>query len=435
MRKVTENTFRTYAVEAVKKLNTLEIKAILELTPFGAEISLYRENVKVGHVSIMNGSDWTWGNDFTRDDIFNITPDHKNMKSVFEKLYEVVNSLLDNSWFTVKKEERNKMENIKPCEITDPEYFEEHQEDTEEQIEEKEEEVRTLTVTLHLENEEKEITVTYEDVKDFYHVVGQEALEIEKSTDEHSIDKDHAYIVIEFFDGSEATFRRSSVVRITEKGHVLLERDPKPTPEEADKEATHNDFKPEQDYKEEDSKVEAVAQYLNNKITGWYENTSIYGMSGKFIGCKAEGEHGIRINWEENGKEYTMVINWFTEYPAEQLYNIWMVQDVEVKEVKPEPNKITTQARTYVDDKVQEIRYELTKLEELEEATNVIDAELEKDSENTELDKKWDEAYKEEYQQFKRVYGLVSNLVGIDLSTARQIVNGNRDRLKKILGL
>lgn len=130
-----------------------------------------------------------------------------------------------------------------------------------------------------------------------------------------------------------------------------------------------------------------------------------------------------------------MVINWFTEYPAEQLYNIWMVQDVEVKEVKPEPNKITTQARTYVDDKVQEIRYELTKLEELEEAANVMDAELEKDSENTELYKKWDESYKEEYQQFKKVYGLVANLVGIDLLTARQIVNGNRDRLKKILGL
>lgn len=322
MRKVTENTFRTYAVEAVKKINTLEIKATLELTPLGARIYLYRENVEVGYVSILNGGDYGLIRDFTRDDAFNITPDRKSIKSVFEKMYEVVNSLLDNGWFTVEKEE-----------------------------------------------------------------VAEE-----------------------------------------------------PTPEEADKEVAYIDFKPEQDYNEEEpkaenDKVEAVAQYLNNKITGWYENTSIYGMSGKFIGCKAEGEHGIRINWEENGKEYTMVINWFTEYPAEQLYNIWMVQDVEVKEVKPEPNKITTQARTYVDDKVQEIRYELTKLEELEEAANVMDAELEKDSENTELYKKWDEAYKEEYQQFKKVYGLVANLVGIDLLTARQIVNGNRDRLKKILGL
>lgn len=92
----------------------------------------------------------------------------------------------------------------------------------------------------------------------------------------------------------------------------------------------------------ENSKVEAVAKYLNNKITGWYENARIdYGVSGKFLSCKADGENGIRINWEEEGKEYTMVINWFTEYTTEHLYNIWMEQGVEVEEVKPEPNKIT----------------------------------------------------------------------------------------------
>lgn len=123
--------------------------------------------------------------------------------------------------------------------------------------------------------------------------------------------------------------------------------EPQPTPEEADREVTYIDFKPEQDYSEEqptaeNSKVKAVAQYLNNKITGWYENARIdYGVSGKFLSCKAEGENGIRINWEENGKEYTMVINWFTEYTTEHLYNIWMEQGVEVEEVKPEPNKIT----------------------------------------------------------------------------------------------
>lgn len=206
---------------------------------------------------------------------------------------------------------------------------------------------RTLTVTLHPEDEEEEITITYEDAKGFHHVVGQEALEIEKSTDGISIDKDHVYIVIEFLDGSEATFRRSSVVRIAEEGHVLLERDPEPTPEEADREVTYIDFKPEQDYSEEEpkvenSKVKAAAQYLSNKITGWYENARIdYGVNGKFLSCKAEGENGIRINWEENGKEYTMVINWFTEYTTEHLYNIWMEQGVEVEEVKPEPNKIT----------------------------------------------------------------------------------------------
>lgn len=128
--------------------------------------------------------------------------------------------------------------------------------------------------------------------------------------------------------------------------------EPQPTPEEADREVTYIDFKPEQDYSEEEptaenSKVKAVAQYLNNKITGWYENARIdYGVSGKFLSCKAEGENGIRINWEEEGKEYTMVINWFTEYTTEHLYNIWMEQGVEVEEVEKQPKEEEQQVVT-----------------------------------------------------------------------------------------
>lgn len=128
--------------------------------------------------------------------------------------------------------------------------------------------------------------------------------------------------------------------------------EPQPTPEEADREVTYTDFKLEQDYSEdepkvENSKVKAVAQYLSNKITGWYENARIdYGVNGKFLSCKAEGENGIRINWEENGKEYTMVINWFTEYTTEHLYNIWMEQGVEVEEVEKQPKEEEQQVVT-----------------------------------------------------------------------------------------
>lgn len=244
MRKVTENTFRAYAVEAVKKLNTLEIKATLKLTPFGAEISLYRENAEVGHASIMNGSDWTWGNDFTRDDTFNITPDHKNMKSMFEKLYEVVNSLLDNGWFTAKKEEIPE----KPVQ----------------------QEGRTITVTLHPEDEEGEITITYTGVKSISIATGKAAERIEAHTDESSIDKDHEYMVIIFNDHSKATFRRSSVVKVQEEGKLpVIEEEedeptaeePQPTPEEADREVTYIDFKPEQDCSEDEQKeiAETVA--------------------------------------------------------------------------------------------------------------------------------------------------------------------------------
>lgn len=141
--------------------------------------------------------------------------------------------------------------------------------------------------------------------------------------------------------------------------------EPQPTPEEANREVTYIDFKPEQDYSEEEpkvenSKVKAVAQYLSNKITGWYENARIdYGVNGKFLSCKAEGENGIRINWEENGKEYTMVINWFTEYTTEHLYNIWMEQGVEVEEVEKQPKEEEQQVVTI--DNTQLFLKELTK--------------------------------------------------------------------------
>lgn len=417
MRKVAENTFKSYARKAVKELNTLEITATLQFSYIGAEINLYREeNALVGRISIsFDGS--VRAKDWARNESFDIEPLHDTMKDLFNAVYETVNSRLDDNGFKaeeveeqetakqyfvvnyekdgifhanlvsaekksdveakyseydvfavveandyiveeakikhmpiievepVKQEGINTMESVKPlsmkveraiskmalgdctltgitelsdcchdiyvtietgkdryelkvtimhnnidgvttiaivedeadeathvftdrgcmsldtiayrtktlvegmyaqrmfdmpCEITDPEYFEEHQEDTEEQIEEKEE----------------------------------EALEIEKNTDGISIDKDHVYIVIEFLNGSEATFRRSSVVRIAEEGHVLFERDPEPTaketttaeevklneepqptPEDADKELTYDDFTPEADCTKNEANV------------------------------------------------------------------------------------------------------------------------------------------------------------------------------------
>lgn len=294
MRKVTEKTFKAYAKEAVKQLNTLEIRATLSYSCMGAEISLYREeSALVGHISISTDG-LVRAKDLARNESFNIEPWHDNMKELFNAVYETVNGRLDDNGFKAEEE----------CELTDeqianiagrlyaggwtmldvdmiaektgtnkktahrimiqigmyinhtlPEDIAQESDKTEKQ------EGRTITVTLHPEDEEEEITITYEDTKGFHHVVGQEALEIEKSTDGISIDKDHVYIVIEFLDGSKATFRRSSVVRIVEGGHVLLERDPEPTPEEADREVTYIDFKPEQDYNEEEQKeiAETVA--------------------------------------------------------------------------------------------------------------------------------------------------------------------------------
>lgn len=72
-------------------------------------------------------------------------------------------------------------------------------------------------------------------------------------------------------------------------------------------------------------KETALKKYLNEKITNsWYRNTAIdYGITGKFLDCHAIGPNLIII-WEEMGERMEMVVSWFTEYTAEQIYNIWM---------------------------------------------------------------------------------------------------------------
>ncbi len=72
-------------------------------------------------------------------------------------------------------------------------------------------------------------------------------------------------------------------------------------------------------------KLENIKNYLNEKITNsWYANAAIdYGITGKFIDCEAIGNN-LKIIWEEMGERFEMVVDWFTEYSLEQIYNIWM---------------------------------------------------------------------------------------------------------------
>lgn len=72
-------------------------------------------------------------------------------------------------------------------------------------------------------------------------------------------------------------------------------------------------------------KLENIKNYLNEKITNsWYVDTAIdYGITGKFIDCEAIGNN-LKIIWEEMGERFEMVVDWFTEYSLEQIYNIWM---------------------------------------------------------------------------------------------------------------
>lgn len=248
---------------------------------------------------------------------------------------------------------------------------------------------------------------------------------------------------------------------------------------EIDKKAEEEVNADKQDYSEEEpkvenSKVKAVAQYLSNKITGWYENARIdYGVNGKFLSCKAEGENGIRINWEENGKEYTMVINWFTEYTTEHLYNIWMEQGVEVEEVEKQPKEEEQQVVTIdntqlflkdfaksldaagfatsykelskatkffestdsTNNKVRKLRKEFKQWELLQERKKEADEAYEANYKNEELGKAADEAFEAVYKQYSKIARMIAELIDVDVLDAKWMLTSGAERVKKILGL
>lgn len=86
--------------------------------------------------------------------------------------------------------------------------------------------------------------------------------------------------------------------------------------------------------------VDQIREYLRNKIdNSWYYNARIdYGVSGRFLDAQAYGDklQHLRIIWEEDGKRYASLVSWWTEYTAEQIYNIWMEED-EPEEIPAEP--------------------------------------------------------------------------------------------------
>lgn len=76
---------------------------------------------------------------------------------------------------------------------------------------------------------------------------------------------------------------------------------------------------------------------------------------------------------------------------------------------------------------------ELTKLERLEEIANHADADYDREPENAEYEKRFDDAYKNEYTAFMNVATMLSGWIGVDIATARAMVNGKRAELWEIL--
>lgn len=72
---------------------------------------------------------------------------------------------------------------------------------------------------------------------------------------------------------------------------------------------------------------------------------------------------------------------------------------------------------------------ELTRLERLEEITNHAEDDYDREPENAEYEKTFDDAYKNEYAAFMAVATMLSDWIGIDIATSRAMVNGKRSEL------
>ena len=225
MRKVTEKTFKAYAKEAVKQLNTLEIRATLSYSCMGAEISLYREgSALVGHISISTDG-LVRAKDLARNESFNIEPWHDNMKELFNAVYETVNSRLDDNGF--KAEEK--------CELTD-------------------EQIVNIAGRLYaggwtMLDVDMIAAKTGTNKKTAHRIMFQISTYINHALPEDMIQESE----------------EAEKLPVIEEDELTAE-EPQPTPEEADREVTYIDFKPEQDYEEERPPHVAFEQLRRDSI-------------------------------------------------------------------------------------------------------------------------------------------------------------------------
>lgn len=76
---------------------------------------------------------------------------------------------------------------------------------------------------------------------------------------------------------------------------------------------------------------------------------------------------------------------------------------------------------------------ELVRLERLEEITNHAEADYDKEPENAEYEKAFDTAYRNEYDSFMTMSTMLTEYTGVDIATARAMVNKKRAELWDIL--
>lgn len=82
---------------------------------------------------------------------------------------------------------------------------------------------------------------------------------------------------------------------------------------------------------------------------------------------------------------------------------------------------------------IKKIIEELTRLEKLEEIANHAESDYDREPENAEYEKAFDDAYRAEYNAFMTVATMLSDYIGVDIATSRAMVNGKRSELWQIL--
>ena len=78
---------------------------------------------------------------------------------------------------------------------------------------------------------------------------------------------------------------------------------------------------------------------------------------------------------------------------------------------------------------IKKIIEELTRLEKLEEIANHAESDYDREPENAEYEKAFDDAYRAEYNAFMTVATMLSDYIGVDIATSLAMVNGKRSEL------
>lgn len=85
------------------------------------------------------------------------------------------------------------------------------------------------------------------------------------------------------------------------------------------------------------------------------------------------------------------------------------------------------------DNQIKELRELLKELKELEAITNELDSKYEKDPENEEIEKAFDEAYQKEYCTRDQACKTLSKLIEVDYKTAGRMIATKRNDIENLL--